>query len=77
MQMMKLEEIIFEVFVFLGKTSIPMRAYTGLQVGDILVLDQNIEKGLVTQVGSMEYFLATAGLFETHKAITIDERIHT
>jgi flagellar motor switch protein FliM len=76
MRHMNLDTIRFEVTVLLGKTTIPLKAYMGLQVGDVLILDQSIEKGLVTRVGSEKRYLATAGLFETHKAITIDERIY-
>jgi flagellar motor switch protein FliM len=74
---MQTEKIPFEVTAFLGKTALSLSDYLGLQIGDILVLDQPIEKGLVTCISQSECFLATAGLFETHKAIIIDERIHS
>lgn len=72
---MKVDEIPFEVTVLLGKTSIPVKAYLGLQVGDVLILDQNTEQGLIARVGTAERYFVTAGLIETHKAIIIDERI--
>jgi flagellar motor switch protein FliM len=74
---MNIDDIQFEVSALLGKALIPVTAYFDLQVGDILVLDQPIEQGLVVRVGIQERYLATAGLFEIHKAIKIDERIHS
>lgn len=73
---MQIDDLLLEVTAVLGKAEIPLAAYLGLHVGDILVLDQPIEQGLVVCVGKKERYLATAGLFETHKAITIDERIY-
>ena len=73
---MEIEEISFEITALLGKSTLSWGGYLSLQVGDVLVLDQPIEKGLTARIGSEERFLATAGLFETHKAIVIDERLH-
>jgi flagellar motor switch protein FliM len=75
MQIMQIENIPFDVTVLLGKATLPLIAYLGLQIGDIVVLEQSAEKGLVTRVGSTERYLASAGLFETHKAIIIDGHI--
>jgi flagellar motor switch protein FliM len=72
MQIMKIEDLSFDVTVLLGKVTLPLKSYLGLQVGDILVLEQSTEKGLVARVGSTERYFASAGLFETHKAIVID-----
>lgn len=74
---MHIDDLPFEVTAVLGKAELPLAAYLGLHVGDILVLDQPIEQGLAVRVGEKERYLATAGLFETYKAITIDERIYT
>lgn len=73
---MRIDDIPFSVSVLLGKAEIPLTAYAGLQVGDIIILDQEVSEGLVVRVGSTERYRATAGLYETHKAITIDGRIH-
>ena len=73
---MNLDEIQFEMTTLLGRAEIPMRAYLGLQIGDILVLDQTIEEGLAVRVGEEERYRVSAGLLETHKAIRIDERVH-
>ena len=74
---MKLDDIPFEVAALLGKSTISLTDYLGLQVGDILILDQPIEKRLILRAGEQELYQATAGLFETHKAVTLDERIYS
>lgn len=71
-----MDTIPFEITALLGTVDIPMKAYIGLQIGDILVLDQKIEDGLQVRVGEQTHYLVTAGLYETHKAILIDERIY-
>lgn len=76
MRLMKIDEIPFPIEVLLGRSELPFAAYQGLQIGDVIILDQNTEEGLVVRVGSNAYFRATAGLFETHKAVTIDGRIY-
>ena len=74
---MHIEEISFEVTALLGTTSLPQVAYMGLHLGDILVLDQTVDQRLVVRIGKQERYQATAGLFLTHKAVTLDERIHS
>ena len=74
---MKIDEIPFAVSVLLGEADIPLSAYLELQIGDVIVLNQKSEESLRVRIGSVEHYVATAGLFETHKAITIDGRVHT
>lgn len=74
---MQIEEIPFEVTALLGTTSLPLTAYMGLHVGDIIILDQPVDQRLVVRIGKQDRYQATAGLFTTHKAVTIDERIHS
>lgn len=74
---MQIEEIPFEVTALLGTASLPQVAYMGLHLGDILVLDQTVDQRLVVRIGKQERYQATAGLFITHKAVTLDERIHS
>lgn len=74
---MQIEEIPFEITALLGTTSLPQVVYMGLQLGDILVLDQTVDQRLVVRIGRQERYQATGGLFLTHKAVTLDERIHS
>lgn len=74
---MDITHIPFQVTALLGKTSLPLTSYLELQIGDILVLNQPIDQGLVVLVGKQERFRATAGLYLNHKAITLDEPIHS
>lgn len=73
---MQIEEIPFEVTALLGKVELPHTTYKGLLIGDILVLDQTVDTRLIVRIGSQERYRATAGLFITHKAVTLDERIY-
>jgi flagellar motor switch protein FliM len=73
---MKMDELPIEISAIIGSNILPVYAYLALQVGDILLLDQKAEEGLYLKAGEKKLFRATAGLFETHKAVTIDERIY-
>ncbi len=73
---MDLNQILFDVSVILGSADFSHQAYQALQIGDILILKETVEEPLLAKVGSTDYFFATAGLYETHKAVVIDERIH-
>lgn len=73
---MQINKISFEVTALLGQTTLQSSSYFGLQVGDVIVLDQSIEKGVTVRIGFTECYAATIGLFGNHKAIVIDERIH-
>ncbi len=77
MSSMDIAQLPFEVAALIGRTEIPMRAYLGLQVGDIVLLEQKIEEPLSIQVGGETRYLGRPGLSETRKAVTIHERIHT
>lgn len=74
---MNIEELFFDVTALIGKTEIPMAAYLGLQVGDILLLDQKVGEPFSIEVGEEVRFSGRPGLSETRKAVKIDERIHT
>ncbi len=73
---MDIEELPFNVTAKIGKAEIPMSAYLGLQVGDILLLDQKVGEPFTIEVGEKACFSAHPGLSETRKAVKIDERIH-
>ncbi len=73
---MDVDDIPFEIFVLIGEAEIPMGAYLSLQIGDILLLEQEVTTPFIFKVGEQEYFKGRLGLCETHKAVLIDERIH-
>jgi len=77
MTLMDIEELSFDVSALIGKTEIPMTAYLGLQVGDILLLDQKVGEPFSIEVGEESRFSGRPGLSETRKAVKIHERIHT
>lgn len=77
MRHMRLDHIPCELTVLLGRATVAQEICETLHVGDVIVLDQCIEEGLLTRVAQTDGFLATAGLFENHKAIVIDERIYS
>lgn len=74
---MDIEELCFDVTALIGKVEIPMAAYLGLQVGDILLLDRKVGEPFMIEVGEDARFSGHPGLSETRKAVKIDERIHT
>jgi flagellar motor switch protein FliM len=76
MRFMKIDQIPFTLSVILGKTTLSMKNYLELQVGDILVLDQKVQEKLTVCIGDEERSYATPGLFEKHKAVTLDGSIH-
>lgn len=73
---MDVEDLPFNVRTILGRANLPMKAYLGLQVGDILLLDHKAGDPLTLKVAETEAFTATPGLFETRKAVKIHERLH-
>lgn len=69
MRHMKVEHIPLPILARLGQTELPMDAYLGLQIGDIILLDQAVNKPLPIIVGEKEALKGSAGLFENHKAV--------
>ncbi|MCC5832305.1 MAG: FliM/FliN family flagellar motor switch protein [Chlamydiales bacterium] len=74
---MEIEELSFDVKALIGKIEIPVSTYLGLQVGDILLLDQRIEEPFMIEAGEELCFSGRPGLSATRKAVRIDERIYT
>lgn len=74
---MRIDSLSFDLVAVVGKSEIPQTAYLDLRVGDILLLDQKIEDPITLRIGEDPYFRARPGLSETHKAVRIDERIHS
>lgn len=73
---MNIDTLQLELRVLLGKMTLPMIAVLELRKGDILILEQKLEKSLHVEAGEKVLFLATPGLYEIHKAVYIDERIY-
>lgn len=74
---MRIEFLSFDLVAVVGKSEIPQAAYSDLRVGDILLLDQKIEDPIIVRIGEEPFFRGRPGLSETHKAVRIDERIHS
>ena len=73
---MKIEDLPIAVKAILGKAELPLAAYHALQVGDILILDQEVGQPLSVAFGEDEMVVASPGLFETKKAVRIDGKVH-
>ena len=76
MQIMEIDDLPFEICALVGKAHLPMGAYLALQVGDILLLEQQVGEPFVIKGGETPLFTGTPGLSETRKAVRLDERIH-
>jgi flagellar motor switch protein FliM len=72
---MKIETLTQPVRVLLGRVKLSAAAYHQLQVGDILLLDQEAENLLPMQVEESLLFDVTPGLVNTRKAVKI-EKVH-
>ena len=68
-------EIEFEITPLLGTATLDAADYHALQVGDVILLDQEATDPLKVKVGDDLTFEATPGLFHNHKAIKIDGRL--
>ncbi|MCP5470276.1 MAG: FliM/FliN family flagellar motor switch protein [Chlamydiales bacterium] len=65
-------EISFDFTPLLGTAELDAADYHQLQVGDVIVLDQEAEAPLKIIVGESYKFEATPGLLHNHKAVKID-----
>jgi flagellar motor switch protein FliM len=72
---MKIETFSHFARVLLGSVELSAAAYHQLQVGDILLLDQEAEETLQLKVEEDSLFDVTPGLVNTRKAVKI-EKIH-
>ena len=70
---MKIEALPQQVRVCLGSVNLNSAAYHQLQVGDILLLDQEADQTLPLKVGETEVFEVTLGLVNTKKAVKIEK----
>ncbi|MEZ5315700.1 MAG: FliM/FliN family flagellar motor C-terminal domain-containing protein [Chlamydiales bacterium] len=74
---MKIEELLIDLLVIIGKCEMPIENYLALRKGDILLIDQRVEDSLIVKVSDESFFKGRPGLSETQKAVRINERIHT
>ncbi len=74
---MWIEDLPFRTKAILGKTTLPIFAYSDLKIGDIILLDQRTEETISITVDKEDFYRGSLGLFRSHKAVTIDERIHS
>ncbi|MCR4438145.1 MAG: flagellar motor switch protein FliM [bacterium] len=66
-----LETTTMAVRVFLGRTSITLKELLDLQVGDVLVLDQKINEGLLVEVNGAKLLMGRAGVVGRSRAVQI------
>ena len=59
----------------LAETSLPAGDVSGLGVGDLIVTEQDVARGLTLYVEGRPMFKAQPGLLKGHKAIEVRERI--
>ncbi|CAN0220065.1 unnamed protein product [Phaeothamnion confervicola] len=60
--------------VILGEANLAAKEVAGLKVGTVISLEQNSDKPLKVEVGSVPRFLAKPGLLGNQMAISIDSR---
>jgi len=71
----RLTDLEVEVMVELGKSSISGRDLTQLEVGDVLVLDKDIQNPLTVKVEGVPKFRAVAGTFKGNRAFQVTDVI--
>ncbi|MCK8602431.1 flagellar motor switch protein FliM [Desulfoferrobacter suflitae] len=71
----RIQEVMVELTLELGKTTIKGRDLLQLDVGDVLVLNQDIEKPLVVKIENIPKLKAFAGTHKGSKAIQVQEVI--
>ncbi len=76
MPIMEINSIPIPVTAVLGKKILSKSDYLELQIGDIIVLDQPIQERVEIRFGEQSRFLGTLGLFNSHKAVVLDECIY-
>lgn len=74
MRFMKIESFPIDVGALLGQAELSMEAYSGLQIGDIILLDQSISDPLPILIEGEEALRGSIGLLETHKAILVTKK---
>lgn len=71
----RIQEVMVELTLELGKTTVKGRDLLQLDVGDVLVLNQDIEKPLVVKIENIPKLKAFAGTHKGSKAIQVQELI--
>lgn len=68
---MDVSNLTFDCKVILGKADLPAACYHGLQLGDIVLLDQKASNPLSIIIGEERQFEGSPGLDGIHKAVKI------
>src|SRR5262249_41927503 len=66
-----------EMSVEFGSAEIHLRSLLGLQIGDIIRLDQDCDHPLVVRVEGVPKFTGVAGVMKQKKAVEIVTRLHS
>ncbi|MDH4224693.1 MAG: flagellar motor switch protein FliM [Deltaproteobacteria bacterium] len=64
-----------DVVAELGKTSMPVREFLGLKVGDIVGLEQEVDKPLNISIEGIGKFRGYQGSYKGHQAIRVSELV--
>ncbi len=72
----RIEEIEVEVVAELGRTKIKSNDLLSLEVGDVIVLEQDVKKPITVSVQGVKKFLAYPGLYHGSKAVKIEKLIY-
>ena len=65
-----------DLVVLLGKTGLSVREFLNLQNGELLLLDQEVQKPIEVLVNGIHKFNGYQGAYKGHKAITVDELVY-
>lgn len=57
----------------LGESQISVREFMGLQIGDVISLDKQVEDGLAIRVGDRLKYIGSPGMIKDRVAVLIDE----
>ncbi len=71
----RLKEVEVQILVELGKTKVKGRDLLHLDVGDVLMLDQDVNEPLTVKVEGVPKFKAFAGIFKGNKAFQIRDSL--
>lgn len=71
----RIREVKVELAMELGKTTITGRDLLQLDIGDVLVLNQDIEKPLTVKIEDIPKFRAFAGIYKGSKAFQVHDTI--
>ena len=65
-----------DVLVELGRTDMPVRDFLNLKSGDIITLDQEVDRALDVTVEGITKFRGYQGSYKGHQALKITEMVY-